>query len=151
MTSNIKTYNIRVITNVTITNKGKLGSGGVEMWAYIIIGFCLMWVFQIVLSSQQLKHYQKTIKEMSKGKTGYLGVGVDKRKLGVGTVVIIVCDENQVVTESKKLEGVTVFQRFTTYKDIIGSDLKSLFKESTEKESVAIMRAIEQINTQISK
>ncbi|MEI3605152.1 transcriptional regulator GutM [Pseudogracilibacillus sp. SE30717A] len=119
------------------------------MWGYIIIGFVLMWVLQIVLSAFQLKHYNKTIREMSQGKSGYLGVGVDKRRFGVGSVVIIVCDKDGYVTESKTLEGVTVFQRFKENKTILNEHIDGLLNDDHEHFSVATKMAVDKIYSQM--
>lgn len=120
------------------------------MWGYIIGLFVSMWLLQILLSYLQLKHYNKTIREMSQGKSsGYLGVGVDKRKFGVGSVIIIVCDNEGVVIESKYLKGVTVFQRFKENKDIIHQHIDELLDESHIQFNLATEMAVKNIYSQM--
>ncbi|MGM8213446.1 transcriptional regulator GutM [Virgibacillus sp. W0430] len=120
------------------------------MWGYVIIGFVLMWVLQIILSSYQLKHYNKTLKEMSQRNSGFLGVGVDKRRFGVGSVVIIVCNKEGVVTESRMLEGVTVFQRFKQNNAIINEHIDKLIKVEHQHFSNATKMAVDKIYSQMA-
>lgn len=119
------------------------------MWGYIIVGFVLMWALQIILSSFQLKHYNKTIKAMSQGRSGYLGVGVDKRRYGIGSVIIIVCDKDGIVTASKILEGVTVFQRFKDNKAILNEHIDGLIQEEHRHFSPATKMAVDKIHSQM--
>ncbi|MFS0675168.1 transcriptional regulator GutM [Ornithinibacillus sp. 179-J 7C1 HS] len=119
------------------------------MWGTIIVVFALLWVVQIILSVVQMKHYQKTIKEMSKHSSGYLGVGVDKRKLGVGTVVVIVCNKNGMIIDSKKMHGVTVFQRFSNYENLLNMHINKIVFNQKDKLQHATNMAIDNIRKQI--
>lgn len=119
------------------------------MWGTIIVVFALLWVVQIILSVVQMKHYQKTIKEMSKHSSGYLGVGVDKRKLGVGTVVVIVCNKNGMIIDSKKMHGVTVFQRFSNYENLLNMHINKIAFNQKDKLHHATNMAIDNIRKQI--
>lgn len=120
------------------------------MWGSIIMLFAFLWVMQILLAARQLKHYQMTVTEMSNYDSGYLGVGVDKRKLGVGSVVIIVCDVSGEIIASKKMHGVTVFQRFTQNDVVVKrhiDELANLIED--QKYSLATKMAIRNIKTQM--
>ncbi|WP_188455008.1 transcriptional regulator GutM [Virgibacillus oceani] len=119
------------------------------MWGTIILFFAVLWILQILLSAMQLKHYQKTIREMSKHSSGYLGVGVDKRKLGVGSVVVLVCDTNGTVIESKKMYGVTVFQRFSLNESAVNKHIDDLNTGEDDKLFAATSMAISNIKTQM--
>ncbi|MRH41518.1 hypothetical protein GH741_02375 [Aquibacillus halophilus] len=122
------------------------------MWGAFIAIFAGIWLLQIFLTQVQLKHYRDTIKLMSKRASGYLGAGVEKRKLGVGKVVIIVCDEDGVIVDSQLMSGVTVFVRFKTFHEIIGN---SIYQIENNKEledlRVPISMAITNIKAQMNK
>lgn len=120
--------------------------GEMWMWGYIILIFAGMWITQIIFSSLQMKHYRDTLRALSSEyKSGFLGVGVDKKKIGVGTVIIIVTDSNGIIIESKKMEGVTVFQRFTPYPEILNKSIYALENDEHTLNSLALTQAIEQV------
>src|SRR5690625_101173 len=109
-----------------------------------------MWVLQIGLTALQLKHYKKTVQEMSKRSSGYLGVGVDKRRLGVGSVVILVCNQYGIIVDSKKMYGVTVFQRFSQYNELIDRHIDRIYLKEEDKLYTATQMAVKNIKTQIN-
>lgn len=120
-----------------------------QWWNTVIIIFIFAWFLQIALSYVQSKHYQQTVRSMSRHGTGFLGVGVAKRKLGVGSVVILVTDLNGVVTQAKELTGVTVFGRFKQASDFIGRSLGEIEAFHTDKSRFhAVRSAVEQIKNQ---
>lgn len=96
------------------------------MWLYFILLFVCLWLLQAWLTYKQMKHYQQTIKIMSKHSEGYLGVGVEKKKIGIGTVIVIVTDIEGIVRDCKVMRGVTVFASFKKCKRFIGVDVFSL-------------------------
>ncbi len=96
------------------------------MWGYLLAGFVSLWLLQIYLTMRQMKHYRATIQTMSKRESGYLGVGVEKKKLGSGTVLILVTNEKGIVEECKVMSGVTVFAKFKNCKRFIGRHISSL-------------------------
>ncbi|MDC3424567.1 transcriptional regulator GutM [Aquibacillus sp. 3ASR75-11] len=122
------------------------------MWGAFIAIFAGIWLLQIILTQVQVKHYRDTIKRMSKRASGYLGAGVEKRKLGVGKVVIIVCDEDGTIVDSQLMSGVTVFARFKTFNEIIGESIYHLQdKAELEDLQVPISMAIKNIEGQLNK
>lgn len=96
------------------------------MWAVFISIFIVLWLFQLFMTMRQMKHYHQTIREMSKHSSGYLGVGVEKKKLGVGTALIMVTDLEGTVIDCKIMSGVTVFSEFKNCKRFIGIDIFNL-------------------------
>jgi glucitol operon activator protein len=114
--------------------------------------FIAAWFLQIALSFIQNRHYQQTVREMAHQGSGFLGVGVAKRRFGIGSVVILVTDRNQVVTQAQELTGVTVFGRFKPAADFIGRSLTE-FAELSDQHSRqhAVKRAAEQIHMQVMK
>lgn len=88
------------------------------MWGWFIVLFAAVWLLQLWMTKAQLKNYHDTIRELSRRSSGYLGVGIQKQKLGIGAVAILVTDETGTVVESRLMHGVTVFSRlepFTNY------------------------------------
>jgi len=101
-------------------NRNRKKREGVDMWGAFIGVFVGIWLLQLALTWVQMKHYQNTIRAMSNRSSGFLGTGVKKSKLGIGNVVIIVCDQQGVVQDSQIMSGVTVFVRFKKFDQIIG-------------------------------
>jgi len=96
------------------------------MWGIFIAIFIVLWLFQLFMTMRQMKHYHQTIREMSKHSSGYLGVGVEKKKLGIGTALIIVTDLEGIVIDCRIMSGVTVFSEFKNCKRFIGLDVFKL-------------------------
>ena len=96
------------------------------MWAAFIFIFIVLWLFQLFMTMRQMKHYHQTIREMSKHSSGYLGVGVEKKKLGIGSALIIVTDLEGIVIDCRIMSGVTVFSEFKNCKRFIGLNIFNL-------------------------
>jgi glucitol operon activator protein len=89
---------------------------------------------------------------MSNQDSGFLGVGVVKRRLGIGSVVILVTDLDYVVTGARELTGVTVFKRFKKADDFIGRSVNELESERrTGSRYHAVKLAVEKIKEQVVK
>ena len=115
-------------------------------WVFIAILFAVLWGLQFLLAHFQVKNYYRTIKEMSLRKSGYLGVGKSKKRFGKGVVIVLVSDENDIVVDAKKMEGVTVFSRFDGFSDVVDEKLSNLLSFSAERAlQEAILNAIEKI------
>ncbi|MFB1083094.1 transcriptional regulator GutM [Jeotgalibacillus sp. JSM ZJ347] len=122
------------------------------MWGWFIVVFAGIWILQIIMTKIQLKNYQATLKKMSSRSSGYLGVGIQKQKLGIGMIAILVTDENGVLVESQRMKGVTVFSRFETYTEYNGLHIKEMKEElNQDTDSQAFMMAINKIEAQMSK
>jgi glucitol operon activator protein len=78
--------------------------------------------------------------------SGYLGVGVVKKRFGIGSVVILVSDLAGFVVDAKELTGVTVFSRFTPNKALNGKKIEYLHALSgQDHRTKAIQMAANQI------
>jgi glucitol operon activator protein len=121
-----------------------------DQWGILIIFFVFAWVLQVILSYYQNKHYGQTIRKMSAAHdSGYLGVGVIKKRLGIGSVVILVSDLSGLVVDAKELTGVTVFSRFTSNQELNGKKIEQLFALSgRDHRTKAIQMAANQIVNQ---
>ena len=122
------------------------------MWGWFIIVFAGVWLLQIMMTKVQLRNYQATIKKMSNRPSGYLGVGIQKQKMGIGVIAILVTDKDGVVVESQLMRGVTVFSRFEPYGEYDGLHIEPL-KEKLDQEPVgqAFKMAIGKIESQMEK
>ncbi|UJF25716.1 transcriptional regulator GutM [Planococcus sp. 107-1] len=122
------------------------------MWGWFIAVFAGVWLLQIMMTKIQMKNYQLTIKKMSKRPSGYLGVGIQKQKLGIGVIAVVVVDDNGVILESQLMKGVTVFSRFEPYTDYNGLHMEEI-KNKAKDESVAqaFKMAFEKIESQMEK
>ncbi|GIO26933.1 transcriptional regulator GutM [Ornithinibacillus bavariensis] len=123
------------------------------MWGKFIIIFALIWGLQFLLTQLQVKQYQSQIKEFTKRKSGYLGTGYYKKRLGTGALVLLVCDEQLEIVEAKIMKGITVFARFRDKKELIGKSLLQS-KDSeylTNMERNALVGAVQMIEKEINK
>lgn len=122
------------------------------MWGWFIAVFAGVWLLQIMMTKIQMKNYQLTINKMSKRPSGYLGVGIQKQKLGIGVIAVVVVDDNGVILESQLMKGVTVFSRFEPYTDYNGLHMEEI-KNKAKDESVAqaFKMAFEKIESQMEK
>lgn len=126
--------------------------GGILLWGWFIAVFAGVWLLQIMMTKIQMKNYQLTINKMSKRPSGYLGVGIQKQKLGIGVIAVIVVNNDGMVLESQLMKGVTVFSRFEPYTVYDGLHIEEV-KKKTGGESVdqAVKMAIEKIESQMEK
>jgi glucitol operon activator protein len=123
------------------------------LWGVIILLFVSVWLLQIVLTYFQSKHYNETLNEMSKRPSGYLGVGVVKQKLGVGSVMILACDLKGKIVEAREMSGVTVFTRFRPASEFVGQsiDMYEQDFENPNNRIKAITMAISNIRKNMEK
>ncbi|MBB5179913.1 glucitol operon activator protein [Planomicrobium koreense] len=122
------------------------------MWGWFIAAFAGIWLLQIAMTKVQLKNYQGTLKKMSARPSGYLGVGIQKQKFGIGVISIMVTDKEGNVVESRLMKGVTVFSRFEPFTEYDGLNIEQL-KETLNQDLVgqAFRMAIAKIETQMNK
>lgn len=122
------------------------------MWGWFIVLFAAVWLLQLWMTKMQLKNYHGTIKKLSRRPSGYLGVGIQKQKLGIGAIAIVVIDEEGTVVESQLMRGVTVFSRFEPFTNYIGLPLDALkAKLGEEPADLAFKMAIEKIESQMNE
>ncbi len=104
------------------------------------------------MTKMQLRNYQATLKKMSNQPSGYLGVGIQKQKLGIGVIAILVTDETGSLIESQLMKGVTVFSRFEAFPNYNGLHIEALKDKVDEQpDGQAFKMAIEKIEIQMSK
>ncbi|GIO09927.1 hypothetical protein J31TS6_59550 [Brevibacillus reuszeri] len=118
-------------------------------WGYVVLLFAGLWILQVVFTQLQSRHYYRELREMQRQPSGYLGVGVNKRRFGVGAVIILVTDVQGNVTNCKRMSGISVFSRFRPYNDPIGKPIDSLYESASQHQKhpvqMALRMAIDQI------
>jgi glucitol operon activator protein len=120
------------------------------MWGVFISIFIVLWLLQLLMTMIQVKHYRQTIQDMSKRVSGYLGVGVQKRKFGLGTILILVTDLEGIIIDCRIMSGVTVFARFRNCKRFTKGDIFHIFDQDIKYQEPLEM-AIEKIKLQMNK
>ncbi|PSL42032.1 glucitol operon activator protein [Planomicrobium soli] len=122
------------------------------MWGWVIVIFAGVWLLQLYLTRIQMKNYQKTLNTLSNRPSGFLGVGIQKQKLGIGAIAILVTDTEGKVVESQTMKGVTVFSRFEPFDQWNGLSLEEV-RDRLQEDSLdsAFKMAIEKIETQMDK
>ncbi|MDQ1004434.1 glucitol operon activator protein [Neobacillus niacini] len=120
------------------------------MWGVYISIFIALWLIQLLMTMIQVKHYRQTIRDMSKRGSGYLGVGVQKRKFGLGTVLIIVTNLEGIIIDCRIMSGVTVFSRFRNCKRFTNCDIFHILDQDIKYQAPLEM-AIEKIKQQMNK
>ena len=118
-------------------------------WGLFFLLFAFIWVLQFYMAHFQMKNYRKTIREMSQKDSGYLGVGVEKKKFGKGVVTVVVCNEEGIIIDAKKMSGVTVFSRFEEFSEVLGRNIHETADLIKDKQVVeSLQSAIAKIEEQ---
>ena len=143
---------IRRIYTLNKSNFKELLLRGVKMWGVFITIFIVLWLLQFLMTKKQLKHYHQTVKEMSNQSSGYLGIGVDKKRFGTGTVLIMVTEVKGTVIDCRIMSGVTVFAKFKKCKRFNKLDILDVnLLDYENKYQVSLRMAIEKIHLQMNK
>jgi|GEM_PF-1957378 len=120
-------------------------------WGVVVLMFAGLWIMQIVLTQLQSRHYYQQLREMQQQPSGYLGVGVNKRRFGTGAVVILVTDTEGMVTQCRRMAGVSVFSRFQPWQELTGQSIDRLYERALQATKhptqTAVRMAIEQIRS----
>lgn len=121
-------------------------------WGWFIAIFIGMWLIQFLLTKLQMKNYQTTIRRMSKRPSGYLGVGIQKQKIGIGVIAIVVTNEDGTIEECEVMQGVTVFTRFKPFTAYEGMHMNKLNQQlKDEPIDQAFKMALDKIQSQRKK
>ncbi|MBO8162695.1 MAG: transcriptional regulator GutM [Brevibacillus sp.] len=111
-----------------------------------------MWLLQIYFTIRQSKHYQRQFYEMQQQSSGYMGVGVSKRRFGRGAVVMITTDPNGIITRAKQMSGLTVFARFREQNAMVGKPIEACRTDNPRTaEEQALNMAIEKVEAERKK
>ena len=123
-----------------------------DTWVWLVLLLGGLWGLQIVGTHIQMSHYRKVLGGITReGGKGYVGAGNAKARFGKGVILILVTDEDGVVTRALRMRGMTVFARFEEAPGLVGMSLDELredrdegpYEKATMK---AVRRAVEQID-----
>jgi glucitol operon activator protein len=120
-------------------------------WVWVLFALGAVWILQMVGTHVQMSHYRSVLGGITReGGKGYVGAGNAKARLGKGVILIMVCDEDDVVKRALRMRGMTVFARFEEARDLLGLSLDDLREEGLEgpyekATMLAARRAVEQI------
>ncbi|MFS8515017.1 MAG: transcriptional regulator GutM [Planifilum fulgidum] len=118
-----------------------------QSFTLFMAAFVGLWLLQILFTVWQAKHYRRQLQMMGNRESGYLGVGVHRRRLGPGAVVILVTDSEGRVTDGKMMAGMTVWARFRRIPELMGKRLEDCrVKAPTTAKHFALNMAIDKIN-----
>ena len=126
---------------------------GLDTWIWVLLGLGALWALQMVGTHIQMSHYRSVLGGITReGGKGYVGAGNAKARFGKGVIVILVCDEDDVVRRALRMRGMTVFARFQEAPELVGMSLDEL-RDTDEREGpyekatmLAARRAVEQID-----
>lgn len=87
-------------------------------WRWVVLALAAAWGLQALLAYRQIADYRRTLRELYGSRAdGYLGVGVQRRRLGAGAVVLLLADPSGCVVDGRVLSGVSVLARFRPLDD----------------------------------
>ena len=88
-------------------------------------------ILQGVFTYFQMKDFRQNAAQLRK--LGRIGAGTVKRKLGVGAIVILAADTNEIVVAGRILQGISVFAKFQPYTQYNGSKLINIMNDAEKK------------------
>ncbi|MCR2045401.1 transcriptional regulator GutM [Anaerosalibacter massiliensis] len=99
-----------------------------------------MWILQGLFAYIQVRHFNNVIKDMKK--EGKILVGQEKGKFSVGSIVILVLDNNDRVVAAKEMKGITVFNRFKNKNEFINKSIVELKEDISNIKNKATRKAL---------
>ncbi|AST96558.1 transcriptional regulator GutM [Shouchella clausii] len=128
----------------------------------VLIACCLL-LIQSALTAIQVRYYQKLMKALVgkyRGEKGYhLFSGQSRRRIGPGSIVLLVVDESYIIQECQCMRGVSILSTFKEMEEYegmhLGELLDRLHTSEKKRKSPALQTALqaagEQALTAISK
>lgn len=117
---------------------------GIGFVVFLMLIITLQQVLHLLNNRIYVKEYRELIAE---NKQGYLGVGVHQPKLGIGTVCLIVIDDQNQIQDCRLIKGLSVFAKFHKYESVIDCSINS-DTVLCDKNIKALRAAIEQAQRQ---
>ena len=103
--------------------------------------FVLM-ILQVLGAHLQVKQYRKTVSKLHK--LGNIGVGSNRRRFGAGSIIIISCKSDGMITGAEEMRGFTIFSTFKEVPELVGRtiyDLKAEYSSLPEKQRDKLYKA----------
>ncbi|SCL86880.1 transcriptional regulator GutM [Sporanaerobacter sp. PP17-6a] len=113
----------------------------------------LFWIIQGIFTYYQMKNVKRNYQDICKNydKGYFFGMGNKKGILSRGYIVFLVAKKNGEIVQGKILGGVSVFNRFKNYDEIIGKNIYNYKPDSTTSKYKAVIMAIENIKNYIEE
>lgn len=110
----------------------------------LLLAFFL-YIAQCAFMYLQMKHFKATVRNLMD--KGHVGIGVKKRKLSSGNVVVLVCDDVGYIIMAKQMKGMTLLARFKNIDKWQGKDVNELRQEALaeKKPNAALLQALDNI------
>lgn len=103
----------------------------------VLLAFVLQTVFTVV----QIKSYQKKLSQMMK--RGKVTIGREKGMISSGCVVLLRVDDQFEITEAQYMKGMTVFNRFKEFPDLVGKNTLDSEKWMIEIKNKRVKNAVD--------
>ena len=98
----------------------------------VLVACCLL-IIQSALTAIQVHYYQKSMKKLVgkyKGEKGFhLFSGQSRRRIGPGSIVLLVVDESYMIQECQVMRGISILSTFKEMKEHEGKHLGELLDE----------------------
>ncbi|SHE74603.1 transcriptional regulator GutM [Alkalibacter saccharofermentans] len=91
----------------------------------------VFWLLNAVLGMRQVKDFNKNYIELKK-KSRVL-IGRKRGYLQAGTVILLAIDDQDVITEARKMQGVSIFARVKAFSGLTGKEVEQLLDEALLK------------------
>lgn len=107
---------------------------------FIIVSLIVVYLLNIFLGYLQLKDFNKNYIELKR--KGRVAIGRKKGRISSGTIVLILIDEDGVIVETRKMQGITVLARVKLFEGLIGKDLGKIKKSDLVDYNKLLKKAI---------
>lgn len=111
---------------------------------FLIITGIAVWILNFIFGLLQIKDFNKNYIELRK--LGKVAIGRKKGRLSSGTIVLIRIQDDGLIIESRKVQGVTVAARIKSFKGLenkyIGDITENDLKEFNKPLKKAILDAV---------
>ncbi|TCS79955.1 transcriptional regulator GutM [Pectinatus cerevisiiphilus] len=115
----------------------------------LLLAFVL-YIAQCFFVYMQMNHFKATVRKLMD--KGHVGIGVKKRKLSSGNVVVLVTDDSGQIIEAKQMKGVTLLARFKNIAKWEGKNYMELKQEALKekKKNQALLQALTSLEEKLS-
>ncbi|MDB0438752.1 transcriptional regulator GutM [Clostridioides difficile] len=107
---------------------------------FIIISLIAVYILNICLGYLQLKDFNKNYIELKR--RGRVAIGRKKGRISSGTIVLILINEDGVIVETRKMQGVTVLARVKVFEGLVGYNLGCIEKSDLNGYNKLLKKAI---------
>lgn len=107
---------------------------------FLITMGIIVWVLNFIFGLLQIRDFNKNYIELRK--LGKVAIGRKKGKLTSGTIVLIRIQDDGLIVESRKMQGVTVAARVKAFKGLEGKFIRSITEDDLDGFNKPLKKAI---------